>query len=302
MRNGVLYVNFFKRFFIVLLIALSAVSCNEAKKKSAYTIGFSQCVGSDLWRRTMLEEMKTELSLHPGVNFIYADAENNSDKQINQVSKMLKDGIDLLIISPNEAQPLTPVVEDAYNKGIPVIVIDRKTASSLYTAYVGADNYELGKMAGQYVGSTSKEPVNVLEITGLPRSSAAIERDHGFMDGIKKFPNVQIKAKIYGDWLKEVAERELLNFKSKLPEINMIFAHNDRMASGAREVLRKLRYPVKIKVIGVDALPGNGGGLQMIDSKIIDASLLYPTGGKEAIVTAFHILDKEPFPRENILQ
>jgi len=302
MCNGVLFINFFKRFFIVLLIALSAVSCNEAKKKSAYTIGFSQCVGSDLWRRTMLEEMKTELSLHPGANFIYADAENNSDKQIGQVSKMLKDGIDLLIISPNEAQPLTPVVEEAYNKGIPVIVIDRKTASSLYTAYVGADNYELGKMAGQYVGSTSKEPVNVLEITGLPRSSAAIERDHGFMDGIKKFPNVQIKAKIYGDWLKEKAESELLNFKANLPEINTIFAHNDRMASGAREVLRKLNYPGKIKVIGVDALPGAGGGLQMIDNKTIDASLLYPTGGKEAIETAFHILNKEHFSRENILQ
>ena len=302
MCDRAMFINFYKGFFIVLLIALSAISCNEAKKKSAYTIGFSQCVGSDLWRRTMLEEMKTELSLHPGVNFIYTDAENNSDKQIGQVSKMLQDGIDLLIISPNEAQPLTPVVEEAYNKGVPVIIIDRKTASSLYTAYVGADNYELGKMAGQYVGSMSKEPVNVLEITGLPGSSAAIERDHGFMDGIKKFPNVQIKAKIYGDWLKEKAESELLNFRDKLPEINTIFAHNDRMASGSREVLRKLNYPGKIKVIGVDALPGSGGGLQMIDSKTIDASLLYPTGGKEAIVTAFHILNKEPFSRENILQ
>ncbi|WP_295675794.1 substrate-binding domain-containing protein [uncultured Mucilaginibacter sp.] len=292
----------FLKFFIIIFVITAIYSCNEAKKKSAYTIGFSQCVGSDLWRKTMLEEMKTELSLHPGVDFIYTDAENNSNTQISQVRKMLNDGIDLLIISPNEAQPLTPVVEEAYNKGIPVIVIDRKTASSLYTAFVGADNYEIGKMAGQYVGSISKERVNVLEITGLPRSSAAIERDHGFMDGIKKFPNVQIKAKIYGDWLKEVAESELLNFKAKLPEINMIFAHNDRMASGAKEVLGKIHYPGKIKVIGVDALPGNGGGLQMIDSKTIDASLLYPTGGKEAIVTAFHILNKEPFSRENILQ
>ncbi|MGZ3814034.1 MAG: hybrid sensor histidine kinase/response regulator transcription factor [Mucilaginibacter sp.] len=297
-----MFINFFKGFSLILLIALSSVSCNEAKKKSTYTIGFSQCVGSDLWRKTMLEEMKTELSLNPGVNFIYTDADNNSDRQVSQVSKMLHDGIDLLIISPNEAQPLTPIVEEAYNKGIPVIVIDRKTASSLYTAYVGADNYELGKMAGQYVGSTSKEKVNVLEITGLPGSSAAIERDRGFMDGIKKFPKVQIKAKLYGNWLKEKAQSELLNFKEKLPEINLIFAHNDRMASGSREVLTLLNYPGKIKVLGVDALPGAGGGLQMIDNKIIDASLLYPTGGKEAIVTAFHILNKEPFLRENILQ
>jgi signal transduction histidine kinase/AraC-like DNA-binding protein len=294
----------FPKFFIFIssLIFLLFCGCNEAKKKSAYTIGFSQCVGSDLWRKTMLEEMKTELSLHPGANFIYADAENNSNKQITQVKKMLNDGIDLLIISPNEAKPLTPVVEEAYNKGVPVIVIDRKTASSLYTAYVGADNYELGKMAGQYIGSTLKGPINLLEIMGLPGSSPAIERDRGFTDGIKKFPNIHIQTKVYGDWLKQNTEDQLWQVRNELPLVNAIFAHNDVMALGGREVLKKLRLSSGVKVIGVDALPGDGGGLQMVDDKTIDASLLYPTGGKEAIVTAFQILNKEPFLRENILQ
>jgi len=292
----------FLKFFIILLVVTTTYSCNEAKKKSAYTIGFSQCVGSDLWRKTMLEEMETELSLHPGVDFIYTNAENNSNKQIAQVRKMLNDGIDLLIISPNEARPLTPIVEEAYNKGVPVIVIDRKTASTLYTAYVGADNYELGKMAGQYIGSIAKGPVNLVEIMGLPGSSPAIERDRGFIDGIKKFPIVHIQTKIYGDWLKQSAEDQLWKVKNELSTVNAIFAHNDVMASGAREVLNKLRLPAKVEVIGVDALPGKGGGLQMVDDKTIDASLLYPTGGKEAIVTAFQILNKEPFSRENILQ
>ncbi|GAC1313493.1 MAG: substrate-binding domain-containing protein [Mucilaginibacter sp.] len=292
----------FLKVFIAISITFVSYGCNEAKKKSAYTIGFSQCVGSDLWRKTMLEEMKTELSLHPGVNFIYTDAENNSNIQIAQVRKMLNGDIDLLIISPNEARPLTPVVEEAYNKGVPVIVIDRKTASSFYTAYVGADNYEIGKMAGQYIGSVSKGRVNLLEIMGLPGSSPAIERDRGLIEGIKKFPNVHIQDKIYGDWLKQNAEDELLKVRNELPFVNAIFAHNDVMASGAREVLVKLGLPTKVKVIGVDALPGTGGGLQMVDDKTIDASLLYPTGGKEAIVTAFQILNKEPFSRENILQ
>ena len=216
---------------------------------------------------------------------------------------MLNQGIDLLIISPNEAQPLTQIVEDTYKKGIPVIVIDRKTASSLYTAYVGADNYQLGKLAAEYIGSTSKKnAVNILEIMGLPGSSPAIERDRGFTDGLKKFPEVHLKSKIYGDWLKKNAEDQLVKIKSDLQGVDVIFAHNDVMASGAQSVLKALNVSKNIKIIGVDALPGYGAGLEMVENKNIYASLLYPTGGKEAIVTAFHILDKEPFLRENILQ
>jgi signal transduction histidine kinase/DNA-binding response OmpR family regulator len=293
-----LFISLLSLLFIVVVVS----SCTSRKKRTAYTIGFSQCVGSDLWRKNMLDEMKAELSLHPGVNFIYADAENSSQKQITQVNKMLGDGIDLLIISPNEAQPLTAIVEEVYNKGIPVIVIDRKTSSSLYTAYVGADNYELGKMAGQYVGSTSKGPVNLLEIMGLPGSSPAIERDRGFNEGIRKFDNVHIQTKVYGDWLKQNAEVQLLKIKSTLPGINTIFAHNDVMAAGARNVFDSLNLPKNVKIIGVDALPGASGGLQMVADKRLNASLVYPTGGKEAIVTAFKILNKEPFSRENILQ
>ena len=286
--------------FIILLFFVS--SCNKAKKKAGYTIGFSQCVGSDLWRRTMLDEMKTELSLHPGVNFVYSDAQGNSKKQVEQVSRMIDQGLDLLIISPNEAQPLTPIVESAYERGIPVVVIDRKTASSLYTAYVGADNYQIGKTAGQYMGTLAKSPINVMEVMGLPGSSPAIERDRGFTESIKKFPNIHLTTKIYGDWLKENAETELFKINNQLSSVDAVFAHNDVMASGTRNVFNKLKLSRHVKVIGVDALPGNGGGIKMVDNKVIDATLLYPTGGKEAIVTAFEILNKEPFIRENILQ
>jgi ABC-type sugar transport system substrate-binding protein len=294
---------FFKRVLFLLVLALAITSCkNTAQKDASYTIGFSQCVGSDLWRKTMLEEMRMELSLHPNTNFLYEDADNNSDKQIKQVKKMLDEGIDLLIISPNEARPLTPIVEEAYHKGIPVIVIDRKTTSDAYTAYVGADNYQIGKMAGQYVGSTSRGPVNLLEVMGLPGSSPAIERERGFQDGIKKFSNVHITHKVYGDWLRQHAEAQLLKIKDQLGDINTVFAHNDMMAAGVHYFFNKYKPANHVKVIGVDALPGTGGGLQMVADKVLSASMLYPTGGKEAIVTAFHILNHEPFSRENILQ
>ncbi|HVW97859.1 MAG TPA: substrate-binding domain-containing protein [Mucilaginibacter sp.] len=292
----------FRKLTFLFFIALICVSCNHAKRKTTFTVGFSQCTGADLWRKTMLEDMKTELSLHPDVNFVYTDAHDNSQLQVQQVRKMLDDKIDLLIISPNEAQPLTAIVEEAYNSGVPVIIIDRKTASSLYTAYVGADNYQIGKMAAQYLGTNAKKSLNLLEIMGLPGSSPAIERDRGFSEEIRNYPLIHVKAKIYGDWVKSNAEKQLMKTSASLRDIDAVFAHNDVMASGARTVFNKL-YPGKhVEVVGVDALPGSGGGLQMVDDKILDASLVYPTGGKEAIVTALKILNREPFSRENILQ
>jgi signal transduction histidine kinase/AraC-like DNA-binding protein/CheY-like chemotaxis protein len=287
---------------MVIIAMLITESCKKADKTSQYTIGFSQCIGSDLWRRTMLDEMRMELSLHPDARFIYADADGNSSKQVEQVKKMLDEGVDLLIISPNEAQPLTGIVEQTYNKGIPVIVIDRKTSSALYTAYVGADNYQIGKMAGEYAGTLLKGKGNIVEVMGLPGSSPAIERDRGFSDGLKKYTDIHITARVYGDWLKDSAEKQLIRIEPVIKNANALFAHNDVMALGSRKVLDKFKIRHGVKVLGVDALPGNGGGLQMVASKTIDASMIYPTGGKEAIMTAFRILNKESFARENLLQ
>jgi signal transduction histidine kinase/CheY-like chemotaxis protein/AraC-like DNA-binding protein len=294
-------VRLFYKILATIILIVVFTGCKKTDKASQYTIGFSQCVGSDLWRHTMLDEMKMELSLHPGVKFVYEDADGNSQKQIQQVKNMVDQGIDLLIISPNEAQPLTGIVEQTYSKGIPVIVIDRKTSSSLYTAYVGADNYQIGKMAGEYLGTLLKGKSNILEIMGLPGSSPAIERDRGFTDALKKFNDIHVTAQIYGDWLKSHAEKQLQQIKPQLKTVTAVFAHNDVMAAGARNIFNQSGL-TNIKIVGVDALPGDGGGMQMIDSKLINASILYPTGGKEAIITAFKILNKEPFLKENILQ
>ena len=285
---------------LTLLIGLAFSGCKPENKLPEYTIGFSQCVGSDLWRKTMLEEMKMEMSFHPGVRLLYEDANNDSKKQVGQVRNLLKKGIDILIISPNEAQPLTSIVEEIYAKGIPVIVIDRKTSSNLYTAYVGADNYAIGKMAAEYTAALLKGKGKVIEVMGLPGSSPAIERQRGFSAGIKQFPGISIITQLYGDWMKNKAEEQLFKVQNLLHRADAIFAHNDVMASGVKQVLKQQKLP-NVKVIGVDALPGAGGGQQMIINNAIDASLLYPTGGKEAIKTAFRVLNKESFAKENIL-
>lgn len=289
--------------FTVLATIILLSGCNKKEHaKSTFTIGFSQCIGADFWRQTMLEEMKMELSLQPGSKLIYSDAGGNNQKQISQVRDMLRQGIDLLIISPNEAQPLTGIVEQAYLKGIPVIVIDRKTASNLYTAYVGADNYQIGKMAAQYLGTTLKENAHIMQITGLAGSSPAIERQKGFEAGIKRFANIGSVTTVAGNWLKDDAVSILKAHQQELHNTDAVFAQNDVMAEGARQLINRLGINRPVKIIGVDALPGNGGGLQMVLNKTIDASLLYPTGGKEAIITAFRILNHESYNKENILE
>lgn len=284
----------------LLLLFLSA--CSGKKEQEQFTIAFSQCVESDLWRKTMLEEMKRELSFHRNITFLYKQADGNSQKQIQQVKEFLQKDIDLLIISPNEADPLTPVVEETYKKGIPVIVVDRKISTSLYSAYVGGDNYEVGKMAGQYAAQLLNGKGNVIEVTGLPKSSPAIERHKGFVEALEKYPSINIVRKVNGEWLKEKAQSKLTAIPGQYSDINLFFAHNDRMALGTYEVLKTKEMTMKPMIIGVDGLPGKDAGLDLVAGKVLTATMLYPTGGEEAIRTAIKILNKEPFAKENLLQ
>ena len=276
------------------------VACNS-NKNPKYVIGFSQCVESDEWRKTMLEDMKRELSFHTAdITFIYRQADGNSQTQISQVTELLQKNIDILIISPNEAEPLTPIVEETFKKHIPVIVVDRKIATSFYTAYVGGNNYEIGKLAGEYALQLLKPGDKILEITGLPKSSPAIERNKGFSDALKNSPGINISARLNGHWLKDTAKSELAGVVDQYGNIDLVFAHNEMMALGASEVYDEKHYIKKPKIIGVDGLPGKG--IEFVANHLITATMLYPTGGEESIRIAFKILNGEKCQKENILQ
>ena len=249
----------------------------------------------------MLKEMRRELSFHPNVSFIYHDADGNSERQIRQVKELLSKRVDLLIISPNEADPLTPIVEEAFNKGTPVIVVDRKISSPLFTAYVGGDNYGIGKIAGEYAVNLLKGKGKIIEVTGLPKSTPAIERDKGFFDAIKEHPGLNIVQKVNGEWYKQKAKEELSKIADHYRDVDLVFAHNDMMAYSAFEVYKNKGLP-KPKIIGVDGLPCNGCGMQFVSEKLITATMLYPTGGDEAIRIALKILNGEDFKKDNILQ
>lgn len=286
-------------FFCVCIIFIP--SCDSESKTKKYKIGFSQCGDADMWRTAMLTEMNRELSFNPELELIYKQANDNSSKQVEQVKELLAENIDLLIISPNEAQPLTPIVEEVFNKGIPVIVVDRKTASSLYTNYIGADNYQIGKMAAEYVASLLHKKGNIVEVTGLPASSPAIERERGFQDGIRPFQDLKIIQKLNGGWVKPNAKQAVASINEQLLHTDLIFAHNDVMALGAYEAAKNAGNE-QVKIIGVDALPGSGAGMEFISDKILTASLLYPTGGAESIRNAVKILNRQPLPKQTILQ
>lgn len=288
-------------YSLLSFLILLATACHQPQGAKKFTIGFSQCTGGDAWRRQMKIAMEGELAFYPDMQLVYKDAENSSSKQVNDIEAFIDSKVDLLIVSPNEATPITPVVEKAFKAGIPVIIVDRKTSSSMYNAYVGADNYEIGKLAGSYIAELLKEKGKILEIWGLPGSSPAIDRHRGLWESLRDYPEIVSVGDIYGKWEQDTASLEVEKAFATLPEFDILFAHNDVMAYGAYQVLQQLRPDNKIRFIGIDALPGPGAGIQFVDDKILTATFLYPTGGEESIRIAHQILNKQPYDKENVL-
>ncbi|RYY59178.1 MAG: helix-turn-helix domain-containing protein [Chitinophagaceae bacterium] len=276
-------------------------SYNARPKDKQFVIGFSQCV-DDLWRKTMLDGMNRELAFHPNLSLKYREAGGNSQEQIRQVRELLKENIDLLIISPNETDPLTPIVEEIYTSGIPVIVIDRKISSRFYTAFVGTDNFEIGKLAGEYAATKLEGKVRAIEIFGLTKSSPAMDRHRGFETALRSYPNIEITHTIYGEWMKNTAEKMIEEIVPVNEQVDLVFAHNDMMALGAYEVFRKRSHYPLPKIIGIDGVAGDAGGMQFITDHRLTATMLYLPGGEESIQVAAKILNKEVFNKENYLQ
>jgi signal transduction histidine kinase/AraC-like DNA-binding protein len=296
-------INHFKSLIILIILSITffvLISC-ESEKKKKFKIGFSQCVSNDAWRRTMHEEMFRELSFYPEFSLEIKDAEGDNQKQIRQISEFLDEGVDLLIVSPNESEPITDIVEELYQTGIPVIVIDRKITSNLYSAYIGGDNFEIGYTAGQYIVNLLKGKGNILEIWGLRGSSPAKERHRGLLKALEG-TEIKIITEIEGEWEKEIARNRLTKHLSEgeYPDFDLVLSHNDVMGIAAFEVCNELNIENK-KFIGVDALPGPYGGIQAIKDGILDATFFYPTGGDKAIEIAKKILSGDSYDKENIL-
>ncbi len=285
---------------LISLFLLVAFSCTN-KKERIYTIGFSQCVGNDNWRKQMINEMKIEASFHDNVQLIVEDAQGNSDLQVKQIQGLLNKKVDLLIISPNESKPITPIAQKAFKQGTPTILIDRKIDSDNYSSFIGSDNHAIGKSAALFLDNLADKKMNVLEVWGLEGSSPARERHKGFIENLSTKSNLNIKGKLVGSWLRKGAFEKVKTY-SDLDNIQAIFAHNDEMALGAYEAcIRRGIDPHKMIIVGVDALQGPQGGIQAVIDGKLTASLLYPTGGGKAIQVALDILQNKPFRKEYLL-
>lgn len=256
----------------------------------------------DDWRKTMVNEMKRELIFYDQANLILKDAEGDNQKQIAQIQELLDENIDVLIVSPNETEPITPAVERVFAKGIPVIVIDRKIASSSYTAYVGADNRYIGETIGKYVVNKLKGKGNIVEVWGLRGSTAFTERHEGFSQVISKYPAIKVTP-IEGDWgVKRDAETAFRELLTRNPDYDVIFSHNDIMALDAHRTFVDLGLTKKVDFVGVDGLAGPGGGMENVAKGILKATALYPTGGDKAIEVAADIHFGRSYERENLLK
>jgi ribose transport system substrate-binding protein len=296
MRNG----NARIRAGLPVLLALAIGGCGRPAG-TRHLIGFSQCNLGEPWRVAMNAEVAVRAKDFPDLDIVFADAQQDNARQVADVENFLRQGVELLMISPNEAKPLTPVVEKVFRAGIPVIVIDRGLEGGSYTVFIGADNYEIGRQAGEHIVSVLGGKGKIVEVRGLPGSPPAIDRGRGMHDVVAKYTGIQIVHDPVANWLREEAMTQMEMALSANPVIDLVYAHNDPMAIGAYLAAKAKGRETSMKFIGIDALPGLDGGRQAVADGKLDATFVYPTGGRQAVELAAKILKGEKVPHHVVL-
>ena len=275
----------------VSILAAGTVTVSAAEKKDKYVIGMSQCNLGEPWRVAMNDQIAMAAEKHPEFEVIYADAAQDNSKQIADIENFVQMGVDLIITSPNEATPLTNAVSAAYDAGIPVILLDRKIDGDKYTQFIGADNVDMGRIAGEYVADTLlPDGGKVCEIKGLEGTSGGIDRDNGFREGIKKNDKIEIVAVNNADWLREKAITVAEEMLQTNDEIDLFLALNDPMAEGAYIAAKNAGREGDILFVGFDGLPTPDGGIRSVMDGRLSMTQVYPTGGAEAIESAYQLL------------
>lgn len=282
--------------YIGLVLGLSA--CKQQPKK--FVIGVSQC-SEDIWRDKLNDELKMGEYINDSIIVKLASSNDDNVLQNKQVNQFVDEGVDLLVISPNQLSAISKAVERAYEKGIPVILYDRISSTDKYTAFIGCDNYLIGKSMGSFIAQKLQGKGRIVEICGLNGSSPAMERHLGFMDAIKSYPGIQVVASEGGNWKEEGGTQAMKRILKKTQDFDYVFAHNDRLAWGAYVAAKQMGLQHRYKFTGVDGMATKGGGLELVRDGIFEASYLYPTKGDEVIALAMKILKHQPFERKNYL-
>lgn len=287
-------------YIAALMAALALLaSCTGGKKR--YVIGVSQC-SEDVWREKLNQELRVAALYYNNMDLDIASANDDVRLQTEQINRFVDKGVDLLIVAPGQVS-ISPAIDRAYEKGIPVIIFDRRTRSNKYTAYIGADNREIGESMGEYLAGALPKGGRVVELCGLSSSSPAIERAEGFGSVVAVRPSIDIVAKLHADWTEQGGFRAMDSLlRSPHPDFDCLFAHNDRMAMGARRAAQQHGLDLqRIRFCGIDAMPQKGAGLELVKDGTLFASYIYPTRGDEVMRLAMNILEGKSYQRENRL-
>ena len=290
-----------KRYLYLIVyigLGLSLAACKQQPKK--FVIGVSQC-SEDIWRDKLNDELKMGEYLNDSIIVKLASSNDDNVLQNKQVNQFVDEDVDLLVISPNQLSAISKAVERAYEKGIPVILYDRISNTDKYTAFIGCDNYHIGKSMGTFIAQKLQGKGRIVEICGLDGSSPAMERHLGFMDAIKPYSGIQLIASEGGNWKEEGGVQAMKRILKKTQDFDYVFAHSDRLAWGAYEAAKQMGLQHRYKFTGVDGMATKGGGLELVRDGIFEASYLYPTKGDEVIALAMKILKHQPFERKNYL-
>ncbi len=288
-----------RKLCIFLLLMMICVGCTHQQPR--YIIGISQC-SEDIWREKQNAELRMGAYFQEGVELRFAAAYDSDERQVQQIDSLLKTGIDLLIVAPNQLQTISPAIDRVYDSGVPVIVFERKTNSQKYSAFMSADNYEMGRQMGEYVSARLGHRGHVVEVKGLAGSSPAIERHEGFAEAISSDPDIHIVATLQGDWTEQKAYQIVKQWRSEHPDehVDLVFGMNDRSAIGARKALLERGEKLPL-FVGIDGLPGKNGGIRLVRDSILDASYIYPTRGDQLLQLAVNILEGKPYNKETLL-
>ena len=280
----------------VILLLLVLVSCSDRRT----VIGVSQC-SDDLWRQKVNREIKIGQYQYKNVDVVFASADNNGQRQARQIDSLVKAKVDLLVVAPSDVKTVAPAIERAYRAGIPVILYDRMIESTHYTAYIGTDNVAIGREVADYLAHQLKGRGMVVEITGERGSTPVADRHRGFMQGMKAFPQIQVVT-LEGDWNLAGAKKLMRQYMDAGKPVDAVFGHNDAEAWGAQQAAKEKNREKQMLFVGIDGLPGENQGVDLVDKGVMTASYIYPTKGETIVPLAMNILQGKPYKRMNYFQ
>lgn len=280
----------------VILLLLVFVSCSDRRT----VIGVSQC-SDDLWRQKVNREIKIGQYQYKNVDVVFASADNNGQRQARQIDSLVKAKVDLLVVAPSDVKTVAPAIERAYRAGIPVILYDRMIESTHYTAYIGTDNVAIGKEVADYLAHQLQGRGTVVEITGERGSTPVADRHRGFMQGMKAFPQIQVVT-LEGDWNLAGAKKLMRQYMDAGKPVDAVFGHNDAEAWGAQQTAKEKNRDKQMLFVGIDGLPGENQGVDLVDKGVMTASYIYPTKGEAIVPLAMNILQGKPYKRMNYFQ